>query len=103
MKYCSKFSASSICQNIFIAYIKKIYHRKHSGSDFLVRNITTSAHKVSIKFWQSINEGLFNVEYLNNFSQYFGNHAKAVMRSHNKKFLSKASKIFGGDNKIFNF
>ena len=25
------------------------------------------------------------------------------MRSHNKKFLSKASKIFGGDNKIFNF
>ena len=24
------------------------------------------------------------------------------MRSHNKKFLSKASKIFGGDNKIFN-
>ena len=28
---------------------------------------------------------------------------KAVMRSHNKKFLSKASKIFGGDNKILNF
>ena len=23
MKYCSKFLASSICQNIFIAYIKK--------------------------------------------------------------------------------
>ena len=25
------------------------------------------------------------------------------MRSHNKKYLSKTSKIFGGDNKIFNF
>ena len=25
------------------------------------------------------------------------------MRSHNKILLSKASKIFGGDNKIFNF
>ena len=24
-------------------------------------------------------------------------------RSHNKKFLINASKIFGGDNKIFNF
>ena len=33
---------------------------------------------------------------LNIFSQYFGNLAKTVMRSHNKKFLSKASKIFGG-------
>ena len=34
--------------------------------------------------------------YLNKFSQYFGNLAKAVMRSHNKKCLSKASKIFVG-------
>ena len=42
-------------------------------------------------------------EYLNKFSQYFGNLAKAAMRSHNEKFLSKASKIFVGDNKIFNF
>ena len=60
-----------------------MYHCKHYGLDFLL--ITTSAHKVSIKFWQSINEGLFKVEYLNKFSQYFGNVAKAVMRSHNKK------------------
>ena len=74
MKYCSKFLASSICQNTFIAYIKK-----------------------------SINEELFKVEYLNKFSQYVGNLAKAVMRSHNKKLLNKAFKIFGGDNKIFNF
>ena len=69
-----------------------------------MRNITyNSAHKVSIKFWQSINEGLFKVEYLNKFSEYFENLAKAVVRSHNKKLLSEASKIFGGDNKIFNF
>ena len=58
--------------------------------------MTTSTHKVSIKFWQSINEGLFKVEYLNKFSQYFGNLAKAVMRSHNKKLLSKASKYWVG-------
>ena len=62
-----------------------------------------TTHKVLIKFWQSINEGLFKAEYLNKFSQYLGNHAKAVMRSHNKMLLGKASKIFGGDNKIFNF
>ena len=104
MKYGRKFLASSSYQNIFIAYIKKIYHWKHSGADFLVRNITNNQHsRVSIKFWQSISEGLFKAEYLNKFSQYFGNLAKAVMRSHNKKLLSKASKIFGEDNKIFNF
>ena len=40
---------------------------------------------------------------LNKFSQYFENLGKAVVRSHNKNFLHKASKIFGGDNKIFNF
>ena len=56
--------------------------------------MTTSTHKVSIKFWQSINEGLFNVEYLTKLSQYFGNLAKAVMRSHNKKFLSTVSKYW---------
>ena len=50
-----------------------------------------------------MNEGLFKSEYLNKFSQYFRNLAKAVMRSHNKKLLSKASKIFVGDNKTFNF
>ena len=56
MKYCSKFLVSSICQTIFITYIKKL--------------ITTIAHKVSIKFWQSINEGLFKVEYLTKLSQF---------------------------------
>ena len=50
-----------------------------------------------------MNEGLFKVEYLDKFSQYFENLDKAVARSHNKKFLSKTSKVFGGDNKIFNF
>ena len=58
---------------------------------------------VSIKFWQSINEGFFKVEYPTKLSQNFGNLAKAVMRSHNKKFLSKVSKILAEDNKVFNF
>ena len=44
-------------------------------------------HKVSIKFWQNINEGFFKVKYLIKLSQDFGNLAKEVMRSHNKKFL----------------
>ena len=65
--------------------------------------ITTSTHKVSIKFWQSINEGLFKVEYLIKLSQYFGNLAKAGVRSHNKKFFTEVSKILAEDNKIFNF
>ena len=65
--------------------------------------MTTSAHKVSIKFWQSINEGLFKVECLTKLSQYFLNLAKTVMRSHNKKFLNKVSKILAKDNKVFNF
>ena len=49
---------------------------------------------VSIKFWQSINEELFKVEYLTELSQCFGNLAKTVTRSHNKRilFLSKVSK-----------
>ena len=65
--------------------------------------MTTSAHKGSIKFWQSINEGLFRVEYLTKLSQYFLNIAKAVMRSHSKKNLSKVSKILAEDNMVFNF
>ena len=36
-------------------------------------------------------------------SQYFGNLAKAVMTSHNKKFSSKVSKILAEDNTVFNF
>ena len=32
-----------------------------------------------------INEGLFKVKYLIKLSQYFGNLAKAVVKSHNKK------------------
>ena len=45
----------------------------------------------------------FKVEYLTKLSQYFGNLAKAVMTSHNKKFLNKFSKILAEDNKVFNF
>ena len=43
------------------------------------------------------------MEYLTKLSQYFLNLAKAVMRSHNKNFLSKVFKILAEDNKIFNF
>ena len=36
-----------------------------------------------------------------NSASIFGNLAKAVMRSNNKKFLSKVSKILDEDNKVF--
>ena len=87
MKYCSKFLFSSICQNIFITYIKKNYHCKHSGLDLLVRNINNNKHsKVSIKFWQSINEGLFKVEYLTELSQYSGKSCKGNHEVTQQKF-----------------
>ena len=60
-------------------------------------------YQVSIKFWLNINEELFKVEYLIELSQYFGNLAKAVTRSHNKTFFSKVSKILAELNKIFTF
>ena len=49
--------------NIFITYIKKNYHCKHSWLNFLL--ITTGTHKVPIKFSHSITGGLFKIEYLN--------------------------------------
>ena len=58
--------------------------------------VTRAVQDISIKFQESINEGLFKVEYLAKLCQYFGNLSKAVMRSHNKKFLSKVSKILIG-------
>ena len=58
---------------------------------------------MSTKFWQNINEELFKAEYLIKLSQYFGNLAKAVMRSQNKKFLSNVSKILAEVNKQLNF
>ena len=44
-----------------------------------------------------INEGLFKVKYLIKLTQYFGNLAKAVMRSHKKK----VSKTLGENNDVF--
>ena len=38
-----------------------------------------------------------------NSANIFWNIAKAVMRSNNKKILSKVSKILAEDNKVFNF
>ena len=42
-----------------------------------------------------INEGLFKVKYLIKLTQYFGNLAKAVMRSHNKKILELSFQNIG--------
>ena len=40
-------------------------------------------------------EGLFKVKYLIKLSQYFGNLAKAIMRSHNKKLLELSFQTTG--------
>ena len=42
-----------------------------------------------------INEGLFKVQYLIKLTQYFGNLAKALMRSHNKKILELSFQNIG--------
>ena len=65
--------------------------------------MTTGAYEVSVKLWLNINEELFKVEYLIKVSQYFGSLAKAVIRSHNKAFFSKGSKLLAEFNKVFNF
>ena len=62
--------------------------------------MTTNTRKVSIKLWQNINEELFKVVYLIKLRQYFGNHGKAVIRSHYKKFLSKVFKILAENNRF---
>ena len=58
-------------------------------------------YKVSIKFWQNINEELFKIEYLTELSEYFGNFAKAVMRSNNNTFFYKVSKVLAEFTKVF--
>ena len=68
-----------------------------------VGKITTSTDKVSVEFWQNINQELFKVEYSMKLSKYFGNFAKAVKRSQDKTFFSKVSKIFAEFKKVFNF
>ena len=57
----------------------------------------------AVQVRQNINEGLFKVKYLIKLRQYFGNLAKPVMRSYNKKFLNKVSKILAQNNEVFNF
>ena len=81
-----------------MATCKKQFIMKYY-SKFLVSSIY---HFNFIKF-KNIKEGLFKVEYLIKLSQYFENLAKAVMRSHNNKFLSKVSKILTEVDKVFNF
>ena len=46
----------------------------------------------------NINEELFKDEYLIKLSQYFGNLAKAVMRSYNKTFFCKVSNVLAEYN-----
>ena len=65
--------------------------------------MTTNTDKISIKFWQNINQELFKFEYFIKLSQYFGNFAKAVKRSCNKTFFSKAFKMLTELNKVYNF
>ena len=100
MKFYSKFLISNICQFNFITYIKKITIVNILGQISCQEIQITSTHKVSIKCWQNINEGLFKVKYLVKLIQYFGIVAKAVMRSRNKKFLTKVSKILAENNGI---
>ena len=88
MKYCSKFLVYSICQDIFITYIKKFTIVNILGwISYREIQITTSAHKVSIKFWQSINEEFFKVEYLTKLSQYFLKHCKGSHKATDQENL----------------
>ena len=58
----------------------------------------------SIQFWQNMNEELLKVEYLVvNFSQYFENFAKSIIRSCNKTFFRNVSKILTEFDKVFKF
>ena len=65
--------------------------------------MTTNSYKFPIKFYYSIDQKIFKVEYLIKLSQYFGNFAKAVIRSYNKTFFQKVSKILAEFDTVFNF
>ena len=56
-----------------------------------------------IKFWQNINEVLFKPEYLVNFSQYFGNFEKAVIKSGSSTFSGKVSNTLAEFYMVFSF
>ena len=65
--------------------------------------MTDGSYKAPIKLWQNTDQKIFKVEYLIKLSQYFGNFAKAVIRSYNKTFFRKVSKILAEFDKLFNF
>ena len=104
MKSHRNFIVSDICHNEFIIYI-----RKFTIVNILIQilyqeiSITTGTYKVSIEFWQKINQELFKADYLMKLSKYSGNFAKAVKRSHNWTLFNKVSKIFSEFMKVFNF
>ena len=94
MKYHSKLFVFNICHIEFIIRISKFTTVKHFGGDSLSRNINNNQHiKVSIKFWQNINEELLNIEYLIIFSQYFGNFIQELFVVWPHNCLCKISKI----------
>ena len=59
--------------------------------------MTPSTYKSPIKFLQNIDQKIFKVEY-----QYFGTFAKAAIRSHNKTFFQKVSRILTEFDKVLN-
>ena len=74
MKYHSKLLVSNICHTEIIICIRKFtIVNILGGICYQEIYTTTSTYKVSIKFWQSINEELLKIEYLIILSQYFVN------------------------------
>ena len=65
--------------------------------------LTTSTHKVLIKFWQSINEEVLKIEYLIIFSQYFGNFTQDFFVVWPYDCLCNVSNILAEFSKVFNF
>ena len=65
MKYHSKLAVSNICHTEFNIYTRKFTTANILGeSPYQEIQTTTSTHKVSIRFWQNINEELSKIEYL---------------------------------------
>ena len=74
MKYHGKLLVSNIYHIEIITCSRKFTIVNILGGNLYQKiYTTTSTHKVSIKFWQNINEELLKTEYLIILSQYFGN------------------------------
>ena len=97
MEYHSKFLVSNICHYLH----QKIYRCKHSewNSPSSIQT-TTSTYKVSIKFWQNINEELLKIISL---VHYFGNFTQECFDMWLHDWNGKVSKILVEFYKVFNF